>query len=94
MAKWKIKERHWYGLNHLYGWSVPLALSALLFLHRDEHFSPESCFLHHLSSGYFMYIPMTAMLCLNVVLFFWSAWGIHATGQDVSPDKRRALTYK
>lgn len=94
MARWKIKERHWYWLNHAYGWFVPLALSLLLFWYSDDHFSMESCYLHIHSSGYFMYIPMSVMLSLNVVLFIWSAWGIHATGQDISPDKRRALTYK
>lgn len=42
----------------------------------------------------FLYFPITIMLIINVILFVWSAWGLHKSGSDVSPDKKKALTYK
>lgn len=94
MPKWKINEQTWYWLNHVYGWSVPLAMTANLFVHRDTHIAPLSCWLERSSSIFFLYIPMAGILFVNVVLFFWSAWGIHASGMDVSPDRKRAVAYK
>lgn len=42
----------------------------------------------------YLYIPISVMLLMNVILFIWSAWEIHATGSDVSADKKKALSYK
>lgn len=92
--RWRIKESHWYAFNHTYGWAVPIVASALLFWHGDRHFNVNKCFLERESTGLFLYTPISVILAINVVLFIWSAWGIHRTGQDVSPDKRRALAYK
>lgn len=94
MMKWKIKEIYWYLLCHLYGWSLPLALTGILVANHSVAFSPHSCWLDRTASGYYLYMPMSMILLINVLLLFWSAWGIHATGKDVSPDKKRALAYK
>lgn len=32
MLRWKIKERRWYILNHLYGWALPLTLSLTVYV--------------------------------------------------------------
>lgn len=94
MPKWKIHELTWYLLNHVYGWSVPIAMTANLFLNRTTSVSEFSCWLERSASIFFLYLPMACILFVNVVLFFWSAWGIHASGMDVSPDRKRAVAYK
>lgn len=45
MQRWQIKERTWYILNHLYGWLVPLCLTAKVvwYWHFDGGFSGYSC---------------------------------------------------
>lgn len=95
LLRWQIKERTWYILNHIYGWSIPNALSIAVYLRFGARLSENSCwFQKKVDTWTFLYIPISIMLCINIILFFWSAWGLHTTGSDVSPDRRKALTYK
>lgn len=43
---------------------------------------------------YYMYIPMTFMLTVNILFFIWTTFALFQTGADISPDRRKALMYR
>lgn len=98
---WRISERHWYLLNHLYAWGVPTVLLAFLAAahHIEGGLEPNigqsSCWFHEPHEQLVMfYLPVSCMLGINVIFTVWSAYGIHRQGQDISPDRKRILWYK
>ncbi|XP_037029890.1 G-protein coupled receptor Mth2-like [Bradysia coprophila] len=101
IPKWNIVEKHWYRLNHVYGWCVPTILTITVYITSileggyDPGFGEKSCWFEEKQETWtFLYAPISIMLIINIILFAWSAYGIHSHGNDVSPDKRRALIYK
>lgn len=102
VPRWTIEEHRWYRWNHIYAWSVPIAIQAvMLFGHFTSHdaLDPQiginSCwFAKESMSAWFMYVPIAIMLSINVVLFAWTCFVLHQYGADFNPEKRNALKYR
>lgn len=49
MPKWNIVEKHWYRLNHVYGWLIPTTLTVAVYITSivdggyDPGFGKKSC---------------------------------------------------
>ncbi|XP_065084458.1 probable G-protein coupled receptor Mth-like 1 [Ochlerotatus camptorhynchus] len=95
--RWKIRERHWYVLNHIYAHTVALTLTAMVYIYhmRNPTFGEISCwFRTEREQSYFVYLPLSIMLSINIFLFVWTSYHLHASGDDISPDRKKALRYK
>lgn len=48
LRKWKVQERYWYALNHIYGWSVPCIMTAIVAMrHRIKpSVGVSTCWFH------------------------------------------------
>uniref|UniRef100_A0A182TDA2 G-protein coupled receptors family 2 profile 2 domain-containing protein n=1 Tax=Anopheles melas TaxID=34690 RepID=A0A182TDA2_9DIPT len=44
--------------------------------------------------SYFVYLPLSVMLSINIFLFVWTSLHLHASGDDLSPDRKKSLRYK
>lgn len=95
--RWKIKERAWYILNHIYAHTVALTLTAMVGIYHAHHatFGEVSCwFRTEREQSYFVYLPLSVMLSINIFLFVWTSYHLHTSGDDISPDRKKALRYK
>ncbi|XP_058812626.1 probable G-protein coupled receptor Mth-like 11 [Topomyia yanbarensis] len=95
--QWKIKERAWYILNHIYANTVALTLTAMVYVYhsRNATFGEISCwFRTEREQSYFVYLPLSVMLSINIFLFVWTSYHLHTSGDDISPDRKKALRYK
>lgn len=60
IPKWNIVEKHWYRLNHVYGWFVPTTLTIAVYITSivdggyDPGFGEKSCWFQ----GTFFYFTM------------------------------------
>lgn len=102
VPRWAIQEHRWYRWNHIYAWSIPVALEMLiLFGHVTSHevldprIGVHSCwFATNAISMWYLYLPITIMILINVVLFIWTCIVLHKFGSDFNPEKRNALKYR
>uniref|UniRef100_A0A023ETF6 Putative g protein-coupled receptor n=1 Tax=Aedes albopictus TaxID=7160 RepID=A0A023ETF6_AEDAL len=95
--RWKIREKAWYVLNHIYAHTVALTLTAMVYIYhmRNPTFGEISCwFRTEREQSYFVYLPLSVMLSINIFLFVWTSYHLHASGDDISPDRKKALRYK
>ncbi|XP_055626904.1 probable G-protein coupled receptor Mth-like 11 isoform X2 [Toxorhynchites rutilus septentrionalis] len=95
--RWKIKERAWYILNHIYAHTVGLTLTGMVYIYhlRNATFGEISCwFRTEREQSYFVYLPLSVMLSINIFLFAWTSYHLHSSGDDISPDRKKALRYK
>ncbi|XP_052869682.1 probable G-protein coupled receptor Mth-like 11 [Anopheles cruzii] len=95
--RWKIKERSWYILNHIYAVTVALTLTAMVYIYHSRYptFGEHSCwFRTEREQSYFVYLPLSVMLSINIFLFVWTSIHLHSSGDDISPDRKKALRYK
>lgn len=95
--RWKIKEKAWYILNHIYANTVALTLTAMVYVYHMRHptLGEGSCwFRTEREQSYFVYLPLSVMLSINIFLFVWTSYHLHASGDDISPDRKKALRYK
>lgn len=95
--RWKIKEKAWYILNHIYAHTVALTLTGMVYVYHMWHptFGETSCwFRTEPEQSYFVYLPLSVMLSINIFLFVWTSYHLHASGDDISPDRKKALRYK
>ncbi|XP_058061543.1 probable G-protein coupled receptor Mth-like 11 [Anopheles bellator] len=95
--RWKIKERSWYILNHIYAVTVALTLTAMVYIYHSRYatFGEHSCwFRTEREQSYFVYLPLSVMLSINIFLFVWTSFHLHSSGDDISPDRKKALRYK
>ncbi|EAT36386.2 AAEL011521-PA, partial [Aedes aegypti] len=51
-------------------------------------------YLSEREQSYFVYLPLSVMLSINIFLFVWTSYHLHASGDDISPDRKKALRYK
>ena len=102
VPRWAIDEYKWYMWNHIYAWSVPIAIQVVMVLgHVTEHeflkprIGENSCFFTGGQTVFwYMYVPISLMLILNVVLFVWTCMVLQKYGADFNPEKRVALKYR
>lgn len=102
VPRWSIEEHRWYRWNHIYAWSIPIAVEVVMIVgHFTQHVAldpligVQSCwFGNDDMSMKYVYIPITAMLILNVVLFVWTCFVLHRYGGDFNPQKRNQLKYR
>uniref|UniRef100_A0A2M4A0Q9 Putative g protein-coupled receptor n=2 Tax=Anopheles triannulatus TaxID=58253 RepID=A0A2M4A0Q9_9DIPT len=95
--RWKIKERSWYILNHIYAFTIALTLSAMVYIYHSRYptFGEVSCwFRTEREQSFFVYLPLSVMLSINIFLFVWTSIHLHTSGDDMSPDRKKALRYK
>lgn len=95
LRNWKVQERHWYALNHFYGWSVPCAMTAIVAMkhHIQASVGVSTCWFHADKDQWrLVYLPISIMLTLNVVFCLWTS--LCLINNDFSPDTRKALRYK
>lgn len=102
VPRWSIDESSWYRWNHIYGWSVPILIeTVLLFGHftQDETLNPglgvQSCwFKTETQTLWYLYIPISVMIFINVALFCWTCVVLHRHGHDFNPERRNSLKYR
>uniref|UniRef100_A0A182Q2Y8 G-protein coupled receptors family 2 profile 2 domain-containing protein n=1 Tax=Anopheles farauti TaxID=69004 RepID=A0A182Q2Y8_9DIPT len=95
--RWKIKERSWYVLNHIYAITVAVTLTTMVYIYHSRYptLGEISCwFRTEREQSYFVYLPLSVMLTVNIFLFVWTSLHLHASGDDISPDRKKALRYK
>lgn len=95
--RWKIKEQTWYILNHIYAHSVAFTLTAMVYVYhmRNTTFGVASCWFNsEREQSFFVYLPLSVMLSINIFLFVWTSYHLHTSGDDISPDRKKALRYK
>ncbi|XP_055588437.1 probable G-protein coupled receptor Mth-like 3 [Uranotaenia lowii] len=93
--RWKINEQAWYVLNHIYANTVALTLTAMVYIYHMKHstFGEISCwFRTEREQSYFVYLPLSVMLSINIFLFIWTSFHLH--NSDISADRKKALRYK
>jgi len=97
LHRWQIKERNWFILNNIYGWTLPCAaLTIGIILHIDKPSIGEvSCFFDVASDQWmFLYLPMSILLGINLFLGIWTTYSLHRKGGDISQDRRKRLRFK
>uniref|UniRef100_A0A8D8MKH3 G-protein coupled receptor Mth2 n=1 Tax=Culex pipiens TaxID=7175 RepID=A0A8D8MKH3_CULPI len=95
--RWKIRERTWYILNHIYAHTVALTLTAMVYVYHmlNTTFGVGSCWFNsEREQSFFVYLPLSIMLSINIFLFVWTSYHLHTSGDDISPDRKKALRYK
>uniref|UniRef100_A0A182NDY1 G-protein coupled receptors family 2 profile 2 domain-containing protein n=1 Tax=Anopheles dirus TaxID=7168 RepID=A0A182NDY1_9DIPT len=95
--RWKIKERSWYVLNHIYAITVAVTLTTMVYIYHSRYptLGEISCwFRTEREQSYFVYLPLSVMLSINIFLFVWTSLHLHASGDDISPDRKKSLRYK
>lgn len=95
--RWRIKERFWYVLNHIYAITVAVTLTTMVYIYHARYptFGEMSCwFRTEREQSYFVYLPVSVMLSINIFLFIWTSLHLHASGDDISPDRKKSLRYK
>lgn len=95
--RWRIKERSWYILNHIYAITVAVTLTTMVYIYHSRYptFGEMSCwFQTEREQSYFVYLPVSVMLSINIFLFIWTSLHLHASGDDISPDRKKSLRYK
>uniref|UniRef100_A0A182JSW5 G-protein coupled receptors family 2 profile 2 domain-containing protein n=1 Tax=Anopheles christyi TaxID=43041 RepID=A0A182JSW5_9DIPT len=95
--RWKIRERSWYILNHIYAITVAVTLTTMVYIYHSRYptLGEISCwFRTEREQSYFVYLPLSVMLSINIFLFVWTSLHLHASGDDLSPDRKKSLRYK
>lgn len=102
VPRWAIEEHRWYRWNHIYAWSIPICLELMMIVGHftshdllDPRIGINSCWFEtNAISLWYMYIPITIMLLLNVFLFVWTCFVLSRYGADFNPERRNALKYR
>ncbi|XP_052890238.1 probable G-protein coupled receptor Mth-like 11 [Anopheles moucheti] len=95
--RWKIRERSWYVLNHIYAVTVAVTLTTMVYIYHSRYptLGEISCwFRTEREQSYFVYLPLSVMLSINIFLFVWTSIHLHTSGDDLSPDRKKSLRYK
>uniref|UniRef100_A0A182JL93 G-protein coupled receptors family 2 profile 2 domain-containing protein n=1 Tax=Anopheles atroparvus TaxID=41427 RepID=A0A182JL93_ANOAO len=95
--RWRIRERSWYILNHIYAITVAVTLTTMVYIYHSRYptLGEMSCwFRTEREQSYFVYLPLSVMLSINIFLFVWTSLHLHAIGDDISPDRKKSLRYK
>uniref|UniRef100_A0A182YG13 G-protein coupled receptors family 2 profile 2 domain-containing protein n=2 Tax=Anopheles stephensi TaxID=30069 RepID=A0A182YG13_ANOST len=95
--RWKIRERSWYILNHIYATTVAVTLTTMVYIYHSRYptLGEVSCwFRTEREQSYFVYLPLSVMLSINIFLFVWTSLYLHASGDDISQDRKKSLRYK
>lgn len=102
IPRWAVDERKWYRWNHIYAWSIPIAIEVVMVFGQvtdHEQLSPNigvrSCwFEKDLHSMWYLFVPIAILLLINVVFFVWTCVILHRYGSDFNPDRRISLKYR
>ncbi|XP_055684881.1 G-protein coupled receptor Mth2-like isoform X1 [Lutzomyia longipalpis] len=101
VPRWRIHEKTWYTLCHIYAWSIPIILEVFMIVSHvtgsswNPRIGHTSCwFAGAREMWIYVYIPISIMLAINVILFVWTCWILQMSNVHISPDRRRALQYK
>uniref|UniRef100_A0A182VWZ4 G-protein coupled receptors family 2 profile 2 domain-containing protein n=1 Tax=Anopheles minimus TaxID=112268 RepID=A0A182VWZ4_9DIPT len=95
--RWKIRERSWYVLNHIYASTVAVTLTTMVYIYHSRYptLGEISCwFRTEREQSYFVYLPLSVMLSINIFLFVWTSVHLHVSGDVISADRKKSLRYK
>lgn len=99
--QWKIKERKWYILNHVYAWTIPIVLTIILIacqhvkLEVHPRIGENSCWIDEESQWLYLYIPLTTLITLNLVQFVVIAITLYKyPSNHLSSSKKKVLKHK